>query len=102
MGTDKGLSLAEQLKKTADSKHVGKVNKEVESIVSMVILKAEKAAQAGDYYVDHYDERLGTREVDNAVKRILSEQGFTVSVAEDTSYSQHAGKTMMYVKASWK
>ena len=101
-GSNTPLSLAEQLKQTADSKHEGKISREVESIVGLVISKAEKAAKDGSYSVEHYDERLGSSDIDNAVKKILREQGFKAEVAKDSHYSEHVGKTMIFVRVSWK
>lgn len=101
-GSNTPLIFAERLKQIADSKHQGEVNKDVESIVKVVLVKAEKAAQAGSYSVEYYDERLGAKNIDDAVKRLLREQGFKVEVAEDHDYSAHVGHTMMFVRATWK
>lgn len=101
-GSNTGLSFAEQLRQTADSKHQGKVNKDVQNIVGVVITKAERVANDGCYSVDYYDERLGATDLDNAVKRLLQEQGFKVEISEDYHYSEHAGQRMMFVRASWK
>src|SRR5580698_7340350 len=99
-GSNTPLKFAEKLKQTADSKHQGEVNKEVESIVKVVLIKAERAANDGAYSIEYYDERLGAKNIDDAVKRLLREQGFTVEIAEDSHYSDHVGHTMMYVRAS--
>lgn len=101
-GSNTGLKFAQQLKQIADSKHQGKVSKDVESIVSVVLDKAERVANDGAYSVECYDDRLGVRDLDNAIKRILQEQGFQVEISEDGNFSEHAGRTMMYVRASWK
>lgn len=101
-GSNKPITFAEQLRQTADSKHQGKVNKDVQSIVAVVITKAERAADSGSYSIDYYDDRLGATDIDDAVKRLLQEQGFKVEISEDYHYTEHAGQRMMFVRASWK
>ncbi len=101
-GMSTGRSLASELKEKADRKHNDEKDKEAIRIYNLVVTQAKKSANDGAYYVDIYDDALGNSEVDKELKRRLVEQGFKVRISEDTQYSAHAGKTMMFVRASWE
>ena len=101
-GTGVCRSYAQVLKEKADKKHSDLKNAESLRIYYLVIKKAEKAAEDGSYSTDLYDDGLKDRRIHAELQRLLKEQGFKTSIAEDAAYTEHAGTTMMYVRVSWE
>lgn len=95
-------TVAEQLRKTADSVHESKHENEVLSLYNMLTKKAKEAAAKGSYTVEHYDELLLNTEIVNGLKLKLREDGFKVTIAEDYHYTEHSGTTQMYVRITWE
>lgn len=96
------MSVADELKKLADSIHDTKHDKDVLDLYNFVVKQSKKAAAEGSYSTDVYDERLLHADVAKMLKIKLREDGFKVVVAEDYHYTEHSGTTQMYVRITWE
>lgn len=96
-----GEKIADRLRKEADEFNNGNFNKEIEAVRDLILKEAEQAAKRGSYSARIYHDSLGNSAVKKAIKPVLQRQGFSVSISEDTAYSEHAQKTMIYIEVTW-
>lgn len=95
------MSVAEDLKKIADSTHTTKNDKEVTDLYNFLIKQSKKDASEGSYSTEVYDDRLLNSDIAKALKVKLREDGFRVVIEVDHHYTEHSGSTQMYVRINW-
>ena len=95
------MKLAEELRKIANEKRDKEIERKAKAIVENAIAEAKKSAKEGSNYYRLYHDDLGAVDIDKRVRVLLTEEGFTVRISEDTAYTEHAGSRQMYVEISW-
>lgn len=93
--------LADELAALASKKRSNSIDSQVKALVAIAITKAKKMAEDGGFSCRFYDKRLEDSEVVRQAKAALKEQGFKVTVTEDSAYTQHAGSVQIYMELSW-
>lgn len=96
-----GEKIADRLRKEADDINNGNFDKEIATVRDLIIKEAEQAARRGSYSARIYHDSLSNSAVKKALKPVLQRQGFSVTISEDSAYSEHARQTMIYVEVFW-
>lgn len=96
-----GEKIADRLRKEADEVNSGTLNQEIDTVRDLILKEAEKSAKRGGYSARIYHDSLGKEAVIKALKPVLKRQGFSVAISEDSAYSEHAQKTMIYIEVTW-
>jgi|SRR6185369_1808118 hypothetical protein len=95
-------SLAEQLRTQANEINDRHDSTKVDAVYAQVIKEAKSAAKSGSYTIKIYHDNLSDSQTAKALAKKLSNDGFTCSkVHEDSAYSEHAQRTMLYIDVSW-
>lgn len=95
-------SLADKLRRKAEEYNDRHDTAKVDALYKAAVAEADKAAKTGSFNIRYFNDLLEDEQTVRAFHKRMILDGFTVSkVQEDSAFSEHARKRMIFVEIKW-